>query len=426
MARLALLSTAGLLALALAGGNAQSESRGPKAPRFEVLAHVEPGDGATTADVFARDGYAYLSSWRGTCTSKGVRVYDMRNPRRPVKVSSFADAQVEPEVAGSWSEKTIVQRVSTGAFVGTLAVTSFQSCRAGGFQGFGLYDVTVPEHPRRLSLQRTDPRGSHEIWLQPARGRAYVYTAINYSEQTSGADYDPKTGNVTIPGKPDFRIFDVSDPGRPAEVGSWGAWVKLGVHPTAGRGFFKRNFVHSVIGNAKGTRAYLSYWDLGTVILDVTRPADPRYLGRTPPASNPEGDVHSAALGQNGKLLVETQESRIGTARLFDISNERKPRFLRELKLPGLRNPVPGEPFYIDSVHDPKVRGKTAYFSWYRQGVVAADISKPGKARVLARFLPPAGQVSEPMFWGVFAEPGKDYVLASDFGSGLWVVRFRR
>ena len=59
------------------------------------------------------------------------------------------------------------------------------------------------------------------------------------------------------------------------------------------RGGYDFNYVHSVITNAAATRAYLSYWDLGTVILDVTNPAAPRYLGRTGAAGDPEGDAHS-------------------------------------------------------------------------------------------------------------------------------------
>ena len=90
--------------------------------------------------------------------------------RHPPRVSTFASGAAEPEVAGSWTEKTIVQHVATPAFSGDLAVTSFQHCRDNAFRGFGLYDVTDPRAPRRLALVRTEVRGSHEIWLQP-RGR---------------------------------------------------------------------------------------------------------------------------------------------------------------------------------------------------------------------------------------------------------------
>jgi len=36
-----------------------------------------------------------------------------------------------------------------------------------------------------------------------------------------------------------------------------------------------------VRANVDGTRAYLSYWDAGFIMLDPTDPTNPRYLGRT-------------------------------------------------------------------------------------------------------------------------------------------------
>src|SRR3712207_8369445 len=55
----------------------------------------------------SKKGHAYLSTHRGAgCPSLGVRVYDMRVPRTPVQVSTFANRAAEPDVAGSWTEKT--------------------------------------------------------------------------------------------------------------------------------------------------------------------------------------------------------------------------------------------------------------------------------------------------------------------------------
>ncbi len=76
--------------------------------------------------------------------------------------------------------------------------------------------------------------------------------------------------------------------------------------------------------------------------------------------------------------------------------------------------------------------GNRAYFSWYSRGVVAADISNPRKPKLLAQYLPP--KTADPdhvmcdsgscrMVWGVYAT--KDYVLASDMLSGLWILRLR-
>ena len=86
-----------------------------------------------------------------------------------------------------------------------------------------------------------------------------------------------------------------------------------------------------------------------------------------------------------------------------------------------------------DSVHDPKVAGKLAFFSWYAQGVVVFDISNPRRPRFVTRFLPARGRDGHGLLcpgsrcravWGVF--PMAKYVLASDINSGLWVLRLSR
>lgn len=407
----------------------------PTVTGLQLLANVNPG-GGYHADVWAHHGMAYLSSWHGKdCPASGVRVIDLTAPSRPQHVATFADAASEPEIRGTWTEKTIVREARTASFKGTIAVTSLQHCDESAFRGFALYDLSDPRSPKQLALVRTEGvRGSHEIWLENARGRLWVYTAIVRSELMSSPDYDPKLRTATKPGLADFRIFDVTNPRKPVQVGSWGSWKALGVHPTDGRGVYPANLVHSVITDDAARRAYLSNWDLGTVLLDISNPARPRYLGRTPPVGGDgQGDAHSAALARGGRVLIETHETILGRPSLFDVSKPRRPRLLGTLALPAAdRSPKPHAPYYAHSVHDPKVLGDHAFFSWYRDGIVVADISRPARPRVVARFVPPGtpdptgdtcgnGGGSCAYVWGVFAT--KDYVLASDMNSGLWVLR---
>jgi hypothetical protein len=427
-APLRLLPAATAAALLLATGAAALPVAKPAAPmHFQRVAHADPHEGYS-GDVFGHKGYAYLSSWHGSsCRADGVRVYNVHDPSKPKRVSTFADAASQPKLERTWMEKTIVQHVSTPSFKGELAVVSFQGCGGNTFQGFGLYDVTNPAHPQPISLTPLEPRGSHEIWLQPKGSHAYVYTAIPRSELVSSPDYDIQTGRAQTPGDPDFRIYDVTDPANPVEVGAWGAWKELGVKPWEGRGGFSANFVHSVITNAAATRAYLSYWDLGTVILDIRDPAHPRYLGRTP-ATDEQGDAHSAALAKNGKVLIETHETVDGHPTLFDISDPAHPKKLSDFRLPGQATGTG----FTNGVHDPKVIGNRAYFSWYSQGVVAADISNPRRPKLLAQYKPAPTTDSEHalcsadpcrLVWGVYAT--NSYVLASDMLSGLWILRLR-
>ena len=280
--------------------------------------------------------------------------------------------------------------------------------------------MSNPARPKRLALVKTEPRGVHELWLQAARGRAYVYAAVPASELLSSPDFDDASRTAKTPGQPDFRIYDVTNPARPVEVGAWGAWRELGISPRTGRGLGQASIDHSVITNPAATRAYLSYWDTGTVILDIRNPARPRYLGRTQfGPTQPEGDAHSAALAKGGRILVETHEApRPAVPAIYDISNPARPRHLADVRLPGY---VPAhDAGVLGGVHDPKVVGNRAYFSWYRQGVVVADISNPARPRVVARYRPG----SKPVVWGVYVL--KNWILASDMNSGLWVLRLRR
>src|SRR5215211_826595 len=382
------------------------------ASRFEVLSHVAP-PGYYTADVFAHRGSAYLSSEYGaqSCPSTGVRVFDLRDVRHPRRLATFA------RVDGTWTEKTIVRRIRTAAFTGDVAVVTFQRCRrqTGSFQGFGLYDVSRPAHPRRLALVRTEPGGSHEIWLAAPAGRAYVYTAIPRSEVRSG--------------EADFRIFDVSNPRTPEQVGAWGAIDQLDA-PAA-----QTTLVHSVITNAAATRAYLSYWDLGTVILDISDPTHPRYLGRTP---TDQCCAHSAALDERRGLLIETHETADGHPTVYDVANPAQPRRLATITAPvgykpgGSLGEIQGAGL-TRSVHDPRIVGKTVFFSWYSQGIVAVDLTRPSQPRIIGRYLPTPAPDPDSLLcpgrtctavWGVYPL-GPKTVLASDLGSGLWVLRLR-
>jgi hypothetical protein len=229
-----------------------------------------------------------------------------------------------------------------------------------------MWDVSDPANPTCLALYESPgTSGSHEIWLESRGNRAYVYTAILLSELLTSPD------GVT-PGMADFRIVDVSDSTNPTDLAEWGAWKELGMFPITAdeNGVTRVNFVHSAIGDGK--RAYLSYWDLITVILDVSDPAAPTFLGRTTFAPHEEGNAHSALLTKGGNLLIQTDEdldpsphpvleTAWGFSHFFDISDLSNPVQLSIFKLPKTTQFTPPVVFF--SVHDPKVRGGLAYIS---------------------------------------------------------------
>jgi hypothetical protein len=440
---------------------ASAPPEGARLDGTKLLGHADPG-GGFNADVFLFGKTAYLGSW-GTaspeglapgafCPSQGVRVFDLRDRTHPRQISTFANAASEPDLAGTWTEKVIVRRVHTAAFRGVIATVSVQDCVADAFRGFALYDVTNPATPRRLALHETpDTDGSHEIAFKQVGDHAYVYTAIPFSELATSPDFNPDTFSADTPGEPDFRIVDVSDPRDPVQVGAWGAWAEIDVSPLEGLGTFPVNFVHSVMLNRRGTRAYLSYWDLGTVTLDITDPSEPTFVGRTRFASKEEGNAHSSWLGKNERLLIQTDEDfdpspspgieqAWGYPRFYDVRDPAEPVQLATFKLPSTTAFPPPFPGFF-SVHDPKVQGNLAYFSWYSEGVVVVSIADPRHPRKVAQFSPPPARDPRGLFdlelgtpenphpafpfvWGVYVSGNT--VVASDINSGLWVLRLDR
>ena len=132
-------------------------------------------------------------------------------------------------------------------------------------------------------------------------------------------------------------------------------------------------------------------------------------------------------------MLIETHETTGGRPSFWDISNPRKPRLLSVFKPPArlvANARKRGASGFTLGVHDAKIIGKRAYFSWYALGILVIDISNPRHPRFLAQFLPPASRDPENEFcaqksctytWGVY--PTRKYVAAADMVGGLWLFR---
>jgi hypothetical protein len=82
------------------------------------------------------------------------------------------------------------------------------------------------------------------------------------------------------------------------------------------------------------------------------------------------------------------------------------------------------------SVHNTEVLGNRAYSSWYSNGIVAINVSKPTNPRRVGQFVPDTSKrhanslgVGPAEVWGVAIDPATGIVYASDMRTGLWIVR---
>lgn len=402
-------------------------------PNYELseIAAAEPeqlkGLPVTSADVYAHKGYAYVGTHVGQRSNEGVRVFDIRNPENPVEVAAFAN-----DLPGTWQEKVIVKSVNTPHFQGDLAAVSVQKYRQDQTKNGGvlLYDVTNPHEPKKLAFWTVPEEirsGTHELYLTVQGNRVLLLAANIYADYYTRGEYH------------DFSIVDVSNPTQPEELYNWNPRERVtaddytGYDYTDAEGAKRFAFAHSVITDNKGHYAYVSYWDLGTLIVDIRNPEKPQVLGNTTFERHVQGAAHSAALAKGGTILIETREvfnpdpadpefeRGWGYVRIYDIKDKTNPKLIGDYRSENSTRQIKAgerEPGTY-TVHDPKVKGNFLYLSHYSDGVRIVNITDPSRPYEVASYVPDRALV-----WGVFLH--KNQILASDMRSGLKVLELNR
>jgi hypothetical protein len=414
-------------AVATATTNRGRERTAAVFQNFKLVGHSDLGGGIDFADVWAHGDFAYVGTSCGGTASRegggGVRVVDISHPTHPAPVSTL------PNDRFTRVQDVVVRHVSTPSFTGDLAAVGIQSCAGSGHEGevtTGLlfYDVTDAPHPRFLS-EWSLPQGSigcHELDLvqRTADGVVLAGCARQVFDQI-----DPETGGQA-PGAVQF--VDATDPAHPELLRSW----EMPAEPLDGVGCFPVNFAHSIRFDNGGNDAYVSYWDAGTVHLDLTDAASPVIVSDTV-FDDEDRDNHSATIAHGGSWLVINPEDFSpgdcgpefgdwGEAHVYDNSNAAQPELLGTFSTPDSRSDRADGTY---TIHNTEVsHGRQLFSSWYSDGIVWWTMDDDGASRQLGQFVPPSSEMfGIPLVWGVYVDRVHDLILASDFGSGLWLVR---
>jgi hypothetical protein len=240
--------------------------------------------GVQFGDIWAHGRFAYLGTF--SCGG-GVRVFDISNPTDPRQVSTLRTSLVDSY------EDVVVIRADTAFFRGDLLAVGLQECESNGANQVQFWDVSDPLRPAILGSFNTGigTRGVHELYMFQRNSRVFALLAVPSSEGS-------RAGRG-------FRIVEATDPRNPRQIADWGADAGLGSQPT-GRG--RTSFCHSAWASADGTIAYLSYWDHGVIMLDISNPANPRFLGQTLYPEGEEGNAHSVWPVPGRDLLLVADE----------------------------------------------------------------------------------------------------------------------
>jgi hypothetical protein len=272
------------------------------------------------ADVTVFGDYAYLARWGGpecpgpetggqTSPEGGVYVINISDPANPKLVNFIATHQ--DTLVGEGMQ---VIHIETAKFTGDVLLMNHEGCGKNYKGGVSLWDVTNPLKPRKLSEHfgditingvkaPPDVNQTHSafMWWDPATRRAYL---------VSVDDEEPA----------DVDIFDITNPRRPKllvelDLNAFGVGQpELGLDEV---------FLHDMVVKQINGRwiMLLSYWDGGWVLLDVTNPAQPIFLGDTDypavdpellqqagVALTPEGNAHQAEFTIDNRFFIGTDE----------------------------------------------------------------------------------------------------------------------
>lgn len=305
------------LAIMLSPLSAMAEHGGSASPELEVIGKFNPqlpGDNIT--DVWAYGNYAYLGTFdEGICSldTTGVHIIDIADPANPAKVGFI------PAKPGTRNNDVKVAHIETRYFNGEILVASNEGCGSpflprlhangvGGPPGQGgvaIWDVSDPTKPKALKQNFLD-FGVHNTFIYQQGQNAYMLVVDDENVQ-------------------DLTIVDVTKPQSPKVIAvtgkeDWPSDIAAEFGETAA------TFLHDVW--VQDNTAYLSYWDAGLVMLDITDPTVPAFLGSSSYADpdplsgeKPAGDGHVAVPSADGsRVLLGDEDFSAGALTTFTFN----------------------------------------------------------------------------------------------------------
>jgi PA domain/LVIVD repeat len=273
---------------------------------------------------------AFVGKWREACPGTGVDIIDIKRPRQPVKIADTLD------YADTSVEDMQVMRIRGRDILG-IGLQDCGNSATEGTVGLELYHITDPRNPQFLSLFNGEDFG-----LEAEHGHVHEFDLTRTPDGRTLAllaspDLEALTSNPPLfdDGTGDLLIVDITDPSNPTLLSHWGVLQEpalgLDVYLSVLAGGDARTLDHSVRANKDGTLAYVSYWDAGFIILDISDPSDPVFLGRTEYAPGEEGNAHSVDESPSGEILAAADEDFSPFELRFSSS-----------AFPGLRDAVEG------------------------------------------------------------------------------------
>ncbi len=376
------------------------------AQKVRLRAQITPECASGTSKIKFADIYADGNiAVQGSYQCRGVFIYDLSNPDRPVLASHY-----NPGANIQFLEAVV--RGNRGYF------------GSGNNGGVHIVDLSNPSNPQLLGI------------VDATHGNGY-----NSVHEIVVWDNFLIENFNSVGGSKILKIINISDPANPVFVRD--------LNPT------EPQWIHAM--HIRGNRLFTSGWgnqqNRGrTEIYDITNIAaqEPTLLGFIEDATGitAGNNMHSSWSSEDGNYLYSCRETsnQTGDVRVYNISNPAQPLLVRSIGMAelGLNAITP---------HNPVVMGNKLYVSWYQAGVQVFDISTPSNPRRIGQYDTHAIEFdltekeketlleaapwdlvcgSESLQsllpntyegnWAVFPFLGEDKVLAGDMTNGLLIL----
>lgn len=313
--------------------------------------------GEAYAETAVKGGYAYLTRYG---PESGLAIFDVRDIEKPVFTGALRlNAGFEPDIEvsddGNWAfwETQRVHRSPP-----PIPPTPDPGAELGN--GIHVIDVSDKSAPRWVSYTPVPIDGPHSITYANVGGRdlvlssayAYAYSHLGQKvpmgQRLTIFELDTSLPVATLRQLSEYRDPTVDETDLDDKGGRFPHDVSVAVHPVTNR-----------------TYAYVAYWNVGIVIVDITDPETPTKVGQaTDFGPAPYASMHMARQFPDlidGKVVV-VGEPEIGAQRdsgyitFFDATDPAKPTRISSWRIPGNVTSQGGllGPHYFD-VRDGKV-----------------------------------------------------------------------
>lgn len=363
-------------------------------------------------------------------TSPGLAVFNISGPA-PVLTATLATPDLTPiDVHVSGDGKYVViagHRDNRFALPGPAQACTgtplLNLCTPFVPGGVMLIDVSDESNPVLVDTYASAPSGAHTAKIVGSDGMYHVYIAsygFAYANRLASGVEILMVGESPLGVKmqPVARFLAKAPSGNDGGINTFVHDMWIEDHPVTNQ-----------------TLMYVSYWDGGVVIADVSDPHRPTQVASwTDFDASLYGNIHFARpVGMIGERHITYAAPEFGSAEhageayVLDTTDPTQPKLLTSWTIPG--DPV-NDQNYRFSPHNFDPKGTLLAYAHYHGGVWVLDIANPEEPVVKAYGFPtvPEGAGSfnatedAPNVWAaVWADDGTLY--ASDIGTGLYHYR---